>query len=285
MDSACFWRQKWRHGSHVREERPSARDKGHERQRGSREGHARSEAVPVMLAVLCFPLSETRQVGGRWGGFPGRSRHRKPTVMSVECTCWFATVMFRTCAGSRLEVRQSCAVPVDSCFAWNAAERKTIDSSLLRPTFQVKSAVEPWGGAGEYPPKPCRQIDSDRHRQSTPPATDSSKKVPGVIDAVRQLLAATDRNSEYVAGILHGAAHREQLESLRSATDRSMDQAAVWQRPKGGGRQWRASNKAPAQEPSPSAPSVPSAPATARTQQSTGAASSTPTAPPVRTLP
>ena len=124
-------------------------------------------------------------------------------------------------------------------------------------------------------------MPSDRQRQTpTSPPTDSSEEVPGVIDAVRQLLAAIDRNPEYVAGILHGAAHRAQLDSLRNAIDRATDQAVVWQRPKGGGRQWHASNKAPPREPSPSAPATPS---TSRTHQSTGASSSTHTAPPVVT--
>ena len=44
-----FW-----HGSHSVGERASARDKRHERQRDIREGHARSEAVPVMLQQCGF---------------------------------------------------------------------------------------------------------------------------------------------------------------------------------------------------------------------------------------
>ena len=134
-----------------------------------------------------------------------------------------------------------------------------------------------WGPANT----PRSTMPPERQRQTpTSPPTDSSEEVPGVIDAVRQLLAAIDRNPEYVAGILHATAHRDQLDSLRNAIERASDQAAVWQRPKGGGRQWHASNKAPPREPSPSAPSAPS---TARTQQSTGASSSTRAAPPVVT--
>ena len=159
------------------------------------------------------------------------------------------------------------------------AERQTIESFILRPFLGSRALWGPGGGGRRIPPP--ISMPSDRQRQTpTSPPTDSSEEVPGVIDAVRQLLVAIDRNPEYVAGILHGAAHREQLDSLRNAIDRATDQAVVWQRPKGGGRQWHASNKVPPREPSPSAPATPS---TSRTHQSTGASSSTHTAPPVVT--
>ena len=165
-----------------------------------------------------------------------------------------------------------CRAGVATVRAWDTC--RTPDNRKLHPQAfpRFKSTLGPWGGVGEYPPNlhAARSAATD-----TDIATDRF-----LVDAVRQLLAAIDRNSEYVAGILHGAAHREQLDSLQNAIDRASDQAAVWQRPKGGGRQWHTSNKAPPREPSPSAPSAPS---TARTQQSTGASSSTHTAPPVVT--
>ena len=90
-----------------------------------------------------------------------------------------------------------CRAGVATVRAWDTCRTPDNESFILRPFLGSRAL---WGPGGGSENTPRISMPPDRQRQtSTSPPTDSSEEVPGVIDAVRQLLAAIDRNPEYMS--------------------------------------------------------------------------------------